>query len=453
MRFPSRSLALLVAGATTLSLVTAPSAGAQSSLSSTASSVLGSSGRVDNSDTHPKEPGTPVEMPGGVIVRIMGDLLGRGLSDHVGFRSGDLGVMAPLGNGGDFALIFGDSFRGATLGAGEWMSPVGVVAQLANGVVEILRPLNQGNRVNQLIPYERADGDILTLIPSDVINLDGTLYMQGMWNRGIGNVQYTEIWKSTDNGATWDSVGTTSADYMGGMGNLISWERGADGYIYVVSSSFTRTDSVYLSRFRPEQIGDRTTWQLFDPTTGTWSDHGTPILSTGVKAGEMNLRYIDGHWVLVMFNAQTLQIEVRASPELARDWNDVPAAVVAKNGPWRTTQSPANFSQLYGGYIVPGSTLAKMDIVISQWNTSTNARYNATQFNVTGLDVFFGLTEAPTADNSDVEVTEVPAADAGSLSPLHIALISVLGLLGLGALVASLFPAQVADLVSRFSPF
>lgn len=418
MHFPSRTLALFAAGVTALTLVTAPPVSAQSSLSSlsslssASSSALGSSGRVDNSDPFPlpKEPGTPVEMPGGVVVRIMGDLLGRGFSDHVGFRSGDLGIMAPLRKNGEFALVFGDSFRGATLGAGEWLSPVGVVAQLADGIIEILRPLNPGGRVEQLIPYDRPEGDTLTLIPSDVINIDGTLYLQGMWNRGIGNVLYTQIWKSTDDGATWTSLGTTSADYMRGMGNLISWERGSDGYIYVVSSSFTRKHDVYLSRFRLEQIGDRTSWQLYDPTTGQWSSQATPILSNNVRAGEMNLRYIDGYWVLVMFNEETLQIEVRASTEIARDWSDVPVAVVATNGPWRNPQTPANFSQPYGGYIVPGSTLANMDIVVSQWNTATNARYNATQFNVTGLDTFFGLARPATVDASDIEVSEAPAS-------------------------------------------
>lgn len=120
----------------------------------------------------------------------------------------------------------------------------------------------------------------------------------------------------------------------------------------------------------------------------------------------MNLRYIDGHWVLVMFNEETLQIEVRASREIARDWNEVPVAVVAKHGSWRNSQTPDNFSQPYGGYIVPGSTLANMDIVVSQWNTSTNSRYNSTQFNVKGLDAFFGVTPA---ESPALDVTEKPA--------------------------------------------
>ncbi|WP_375544593.1 DUF4185 domain-containing protein [Corynebacterium sanguinis] len=336
---------------------------------------------------------------------MMGDILGPGISDLVGFRSGDLGIMAPLDNG-TFALIFGDSFRETGL-RGEWMSPVGVVAQLVNGIIEIIRPLNAGDKVEQLLDYPDVDG--LTLIPSDLINIDGTLYMQGMWNRGIGNVLHTEIWKSTDNGRTWASLGTTPTTYLSGMGDLISWERGQDGYIYVVSSSFKRDHPVYLSRFTLDNIADRSAWEVFNPATGSWSTSGAPILS-GVQAGEMNLRFIDGHWVLAMFNEQTLQIEVRVSDTLAQDWNSVPVAVVARHGSWTNEQTPLNFSQPYGAYIVPGSTLANMDIVISQWNTSDNSRYNSTQFNVKGLDTYFGVDKPAIQAPEVVTVEEQPAA-------------------------------------------
>ncbi|WP_413228011.1 DUF4185 domain-containing protein [Corynebacterium qintianiae] len=338
---------------------------------------------------------------------MMTDILGPGISDLVGFRSGDLGMMAPLGDG-TFALVFGDSFRETGL-RGEWMSPVGVVAQLVDGIIQIIRPLNAGDRVQQLIDYYRPEGDNLTLIPSDIINIDGTLYLQGMWNRGIGNVLSTQIWKSTNNGSTWSSVGTTSANYMNGLGNLISWEKGPDGYIYVVSSSFTRSNPVYLSRFQLADIGDRSKWQLFDPSTGIWSNSGAPILSANVRAGEMNLRFIEGHWVLAMFNEQTLKIEVRISDTLAQDWNSVPVANIAQNGPWQAEQTPLNFSQPYGAYIVPGSTLANMDLVVSQWNTYNNSRYNSVQFNVKGLDKFYGINQPAAATTQVLNVEEIPA--------------------------------------------
>jgi len=339
---------------------------------------------------------------GPLVITVMGDLLGQGISENVGFLIGDLGIMVDIGVGEEFAILFGDSWRGPGFAQGEWMSPVGVVAVMGeDGRIEILRPLNDGDRVEQLIDY--AHRDELTLIPSDVININGTLYLQGMWNRGIGNVLRTEIWRSTDQGATWESLGTTPASHMKGMGNLITWENGPDGYVYVMSSEFKRADDVYLSRFRPEQIADRGTWEHYNSRTGTWSASfaNTPVLSSNVAAGEMSLRYIEGHWVLAMFNAETYSVEVRITRNITDDWNAVTPARVILGGAWDAPQDAGNFAQVYGGYIVPGSTIGNMDLVVSQWRTSNNRRYNSTQFNVTGLDKFFGIgtdaTDATTA--------------------------------------------------------
>ena len=416
MRFSPRHLSLICA-ATASSLVMSGTvcvtASAESSLSS-----LSSSRSAPKTFTPVKPPekraSEPVTMPDGTTVQIMDDLLGR-YSAHTGFREGDLGIMAPLTNSDEFALVFGDSFRTSiTKGKHQWLSPVGVVAKRnEDGFIEIVRPLNAGERVENLVTYYRADN--LTLIPSDVINIDGTLYMQGMWNQGIGNVLRTQIWKSTNNGKTWQSVAVTGADYIDGMGDLLTWEKGQDGYIYVMSTKFKREDSVFLSRFKPEDIGDRYKWELYNASTGEWGNVASPILDSGVQAGEMNLRYIDGHWVLVMFNRKTLAIEVRISDTLVQNWNDVPVATVAKNGPWSREQTPENWSQPYGGYIVPGSHIDDMDIVVSQWNTATDERYMSTQFNVKGLDKFFGI-DMDTA-YQEPEAIVVEEFDAGDDTP------------------------------------
>ncbi|WP_284523045.1 DUF4185 domain-containing protein [Corynebacterium aquatimens] len=343
----------------------------------------------------------------GLTIQNRGDVLGP-YSAHVGVRSGDLGAMVSLGDG-TFAMVFGDSFRGGSIGQGEWMSPVGVTAKVdGDGAIEILSPLGRGKRVEQMIAYGRYEHTNLTLIPSDIINVGGTLYLQGMWNYGLGNVTHSEIWRSDDMGKSWRSVGTTPKNYMDSMGELLSWTPGPDGYIYAVTTSFTRRDPVYLARFTEEDMGDRSKWQLYTPSTGEWGDSGAPILDQGMKAGEMCLRYIDGHWVLSMFNEATLAIEVRVSPTIARDWDDVPVATVAKHGSWSKEQTPLNWSQPYGGYIVPGSTLKNMGIVVSQWNTENDSRYMATQFNVEGLDTFFGVTSNST-HVSRLTIVEPPA--------------------------------------------
>ncbi|MHA2788606.1 DUF4185 domain-containing protein [Corynebacterium sp. S7] len=409
-------------------LACAVTASLAATLFSPALATAQSSSSGSSSQNTPSTPSTPTKWADSIseelTVVLVGDLLGKGISDNAGFYSGDLGIMTDLGPGDEFVIIFGDSFRGYSLGDGEWMSPVGVVARMgADGKIEILRPLNRDEQVQQLLNYTHNDRG-LTHLPSDIITIDDTMYMQTMANEGVGNVLYTEIWQSTDSGATWTSVARTPRTYLNGMGNLISWEQGPDGYIYVVSSEFQRKDPVYLSRFQVENIADRTKWEVYDPQTDQWGKSGSPILDQNVAAGEMNLRYIQGHWVLAMFNRETMAIEIRISEDIARDWNEITPAnvVISGTGGWAAEQTPSNFTQLYGGYITPTSTLDNMDIVVSQWNTSDNSRYNSTQFNIKGLGTFFGIdTTAPqsrtftlqqqpqaTGNQSDIQVTEVP---------------------------------------------
>ena len=120
----------------------------------------------------------------------------------------------------------------------------------------------------------------------------------------------------------------------------------------------------------------------------------------------MCLRYIDGHWVLVMFNEDSQDVEVRISETLGRNWDNVRVAKIARNGSWDNEQTPLNWSQPYGGYIVPGSHLDDMDIVVSQWKTSDNSRYTATQFNVKGLDKVYGIDADEVREEPEVTVVK-----------------------------------------------
>lgn len=349
--------------------------------------------------------------PDGTTIQIMGDLLGP-YSRNVGLGSGDLGAMAPIGQG-EYTVVFGDSFSGRTVYQGQHFSPVGVVASTDdNGFINIKHPMNEGTYVKRLINYTPAPG--LTLLPSDIINVDGKLYLQAMWNQGLHNVTHAEIFSST-NGANWKHEGRYRTG-MSGLDDLISWAQGPDGMIYIVATSFTRSNPVFLFRATPENIAQRSTWEIYNANDGSWGGighAGTSILDHDaqgrkVKAGEMNLRYIDGHWVLAMFNEATLSVEVRISRELERDWNSVPAATIAKHGPWKNEQTPMNWSQPYGGYIVPGSSINDMDIVVSQWNTGTHDRYMSTQFNVKGLEKFFGLDIAPSTRGEVTAAKPIP---------------------------------------------
>ena len=170
-----------------LSMTLAPAAQAQSSMSSLFSgSSSGSSGSSGGSgDSGGNGSDHADEVSPGIDTTLVGDLLGPELSEKIGLLVGDLGVMTQFGEGEEFAIIFGDSWRGNKLGNGDWIRIPGVVGVKENGRIKILRPLNEGDVAQELVDIPE-DG-ILTVIPSDIINIDGTLYMQGMRVRGIGN--------------------------------------------------------------------------------------------------------------------------------------------------------------------------------------------------------------------------------------------------------------------------
>lgn len=431
----------------------------------------------------PQGVASPSKVQPNVTVQVLGDILGP-YSQHVGFRSGDLGIMAPINDEGEFAMIFGDSFRGASVGQGEWMSPVGVVAKRdENDYVDIQRPLNKGERVKQTLGYLR-DGN-LTVIPSDIININGTLYLQAMRTRGLHNTEVSQFWKSTDQGQTWQPDGFyySAMKHRGsqrGMDEMLSWEMGPDGYVYIVTTTFDRNKTnvapMYLFRVEPENLTNRNAWKMLNLNDGNWygvDGSGTAILDHDtegrvVNAGEMNLRYIDGNWVLVLFNETTLQVEVRISKDIDVDWNNVPAVAIAKNGPWSNQQTPSNWSQPYGGYIVPGSSINDMDIVVSQWKTSDNSRYMATQFNVRGLETFYPnlVDESGQPFESIAPRTEFPektirpalpeptlpvptSSDSLQTAVIVIGIIASIGALAVFSwpMLRTLLPAQIQDVL------
>lgn len=395
----------------------------------------------------------------GVLVRNMGDVAGEH-TRPLGVDLVDLGAMAPLGDGstGEFAMIFGDSFINEF--GQQWMSPMGVVArQNRVGTIQLVRALNGTGRVSQMVSYDHAYNK--TLLPSDVININGTLYMQAMWNEPFGNVTSTQVYRSDNDGKTWQRAGRAHRSRIGGVEELISWEMGPDGdYVYAVSTKFGRRDPVYLWRARPADIADQSKWEIYNTNTRSWGDRGTTVLDRNedgspLKAGEMNLRYIDGYWVLAMFNESTLSVEVRISDTLERDWNDVRAVTIVKHGPWWNRQTPDNWSQPYGGYIVPGSTLNNLDLVISQWNTgqsaagNTRPRYTSTQFNTRGLRWHaedYDEASAPQTTKRELDISPNRAASApattgtagtgssGSLAAVAIVLGIIAGVAGLAAL-------------------
>ena len=81
----------------------------------------------------------------------------------------------------------------------------------------------------------------------------------------------------------------------------------------------------------------------------------------------------DGHY--------RMDVTVLDSPTV--DLHTAPLATVLSGVDWTDEDHDGGrVAQLYGGYIVPGSTLADLHLVVSQWQTGEGWPYRAMQFSV-----------------------------------------------------------------------
>jgi hypothetical protein len=130
------------------------------------------------------------------------DLTGPGITDRWGVTSTDLGasVLAPSGK---LVSVFGDTFSGNSVGVGEWRAPV--ILMGTGGADQPITWERAGGAnpdwAEQLWFYIHDDtgprwtrGGISTVLPSDLLCVDGSLYLHAIVNRGFPQVIWTEIW-------------------------------------------------------------------------------------------------------------------------------------------------------------------------------------------------------------------------------------------------------------------
>lgn len=236
----------------------------------------------------------PADAPGQQPTRRgakLADVTGRGITDRWGVTATDLGasVLAPNGT---LVSVFGDTFSGTHVGEGLWRAPVVLI-----GSGDAQRPIRYERAggpdpdfAQQLWSYIHDDpgtgwthGGISTVLPSDLLRVDDTLYLHAIVNRGFPNVIWTEIWSSTDNGITWRHMGDKakfSAGLHHGQAQCWSWDyEPDDGWVYVVSTGFQRDKGIILRRVRPDGIGDNARYVGWgwDGQRWGWGNEPTPI--------------------------------------------------------------------------------------------------------------------------------------------------------------------------------
>ncbi|GAA3732690.1 hypothetical protein HDA32_002870 [Spinactinospora alkalitolerans] len=313
------------------------------------------------------------------------DLTGPGLTTRFRMEATDLGVPAVTPDG-RMLFVFGDTFEEARVGGGWWRSPVALYSTTTDldGGVRWSGAVG-GDAAQQLWPYEHDNPVFSTVLPSDVITIGGTMYLHAMVNQGLGNVVWTEIWRSDDSGATWVHTGAKfPSDLHGGLFQLLTWGLGNDGYVYVYSTEFTRSKPIILHRVRSERIADPAAYEPWGYRDGTWAwgNPPTPILDGAF--GELCLRPLDGKWMLTWFNAGDYRIDGIVVDTPTSNLHTAYRRTLIWGGEWGA-EDDSHVAQLYGGYIIPGSTLDDLHLSVSQWNTDNDWPYRVMQHRIRGF--------------------------------------------------------------------
>lgn len=327
------------------------------------------------------------------------DLTGPGITDRWGVTSTDLGAAVTAPNG-KLVAVFGDTFSGNRVGEGSWRSPVILIGTGdARAAVRWERAGGPNPDFAEQLWYYHHDsgprwnrGGFSTVLPSDLLRVDDALYLHVMVNKGFPDVIWTEIWRSDDCGESWRHLGAKfPATLHGGLAQCWSWDYDPDdGWVYVVSTGFTRDKGVILRRVRPADIANPPMYSGWGWAHGRWGwgNEPTPITPRGERWGELSFRRLDrGSWILGGFLASKYALGYRTITGPTANIHRAPIQLPVSGCGWDDEDhTSCRVAQLYGGYVMPGSRLdvaGGVGLIVSQWNTETGWPYRAMQFRST----------------------------------------------------------------------
>ena len=172
-------------------------------------------------------------------------------------------------------ILFGDadSVRSGL----RWTGAAGPSRDYADQVVSYRHNARIGGRFGGLIGGTR----ITTQLPTDLITVGDTMDLHVMACEGLGNVHWTEIHRSRDNGVSWESTGLSwPGGHLNGMFQMLTWELGPDGYVYALSTGFQRDKGLLLQRVPGDHLLDAAAWEGWGFADGAWAwgNAPTPVL-------------------------------------------------------------------------------------------------------------------------------------------------------------------------------
>ncbi|MGN7860083.1 DUF4185 domain-containing protein [Microbacterium sp. 22303] len=325
----------------------------------------------------------------GLTVTRMKVLAGTQAGVQYGIGATDLGIPARTPDG-RLLFMFGDTWAD-TVGGTNWRSPVALYSSttdLTTGVV-FNGAAGAGANTQVTAPqlwYYPHDAYYETVIPSDVITIGSRMYLHAIVNGPtFGAVRWTELWQSDDSGATWQHTGLKfPADMANGHFQCITWGQGNDGYVYIYGTGFQRDKGIVLYRVPQNSMTTLSAYQPWGYANGAWGwgNPATEVLPG--KFGEMCLRPLGGKWILTWFNADAYRIDAMIVNTPTDNLYTAAKTTLLWGGNWGA-EDAIHVAQLYGGYILPGSTLPDLHLSVSQWNTGDNSVYHVEQFRIQGL--------------------------------------------------------------------
>lgn len=350
--------------------------------------------------------------------RNLGPVAGTGAVPGIpGIGAADLGEPVQLPDG-HWVQIFGDSFRDPKVGGPDNPHFPSVAVPVTfdkqgrpHYGLPLTGPDGKGNLLfplpkNDQLPMDKLPkgfdiNNYKYTLPAGSFQANGKSYMMVVATDGhlqpIGGSWMVEVNNDPAKGwqmipgsyRAWDSVPAPTKDEPwrvrgvdGNMPSQISAYQGSDGKVHIAADSFDRSRGVTMYQVdNPADASDRSKWRplLGDGTYGQAGQQATSQVSQN-NFGELSFREVQGKPVLSGFNAGTFSTEVRVGDDPNQIF-DSPKTVVAPGGLWKD-HIPGQYPQNYGGYLMPGSTLDNLNILISQWNTDTNDVYTVEQFQV-----------------------------------------------------------------------
>ena len=317
-----------------------------------------------------------------MTVRRIGPVAGTGSAPGIpGISAADLGEIVVLPDG-RMAAVFGDSFGGDYVGVGEHYRSVAV--EVTGFDTEgrpryghaLTGPVGSGRELFPTPRSARRVRGVIDTLPAGTIRTAGATYVMVVGTdsqlKPVGGSWLAQV--TSDPARGWKPVPRSwrawEPDHpWGGAPTQLSGYQGSDGFVYIVAGSFdrgryVRFHGLTLYRANPATVADRRTWR---PWTGAgWgTPHAAPAPVSLSDHGELSFTDIDGYAVLSAFNQDTGCVEVRVATH-PTDVFAVAPTVVAHQDPGRKDTHNFVFHN-YGGFIVPGSTLDRLGILVSTW--------------------------------------------------------------------------------------